>query len=112
MRIRPSVATGVLFAGVLHAASGRKALYLASHTCGIVGWPAEKARTLIGQLMAFAVESRFVYAHKWRCGDVLIWDNLATMHRATPFDDRTFKRDMRRTTCRERALSSGVSRIA
>jgi alpha-ketoglutarate-dependent 2,4-dichlorophenoxyacetate dioxygenase len=96
----------------VHAASGRTALYLASHACGIVGWPAEEARTLIEQLMAFAVQPRFVYAHQWRRGDVLIWDNLATMHRATPFDDRKFRRDMRRTTCRERALSVGASSIA
>jgi alpha-ketoglutarate-dependent 2,4-dichlorophenoxyacetate dioxygenase len=37
---------------------------------------------------------------------VVIWDNLATMHRATPFDDQRYERDMRRTTCRERALHS------
>ena len=67
---------------------------------------------LIGELMAFATQPRFVFAHKWRVGDVLIWDNLATMHRATPFDDRAFKRDMRRTTCRERAVNVGASRIA
>jgi alpha-ketoglutarate-dependent 2,4-dichlorophenoxyacetate dioxygenase len=95
----------------VHAPSGRKALYLASHACGIVGWPREKARALIDDLMEFAVEPRFVHAHKWRRGDILIWDNLATMHRATPFDDRTFKRDMRRTTCRERAIARGESRI-
>ena len=37
-------------------------------------------------------------------GEVLVWDNLATMHRATAFDDQKYVRDMRRTTCRERAL--------
>ena len=41
-----------------------------------------------------------------------MWDNLATMHRATPFDDRSFKRDVRRTTCRERSAVDGRSRIA
>lgn len=96
----------------VHAPSDRKALYLASHAMGIVGWPQEKARALIQELMAFATEPRFVYAHEWRRGDVLIWDNLATMHRATAFDDRKFKRDMRRTTCREKALAAGRSRIA
>ncbi|MFN3889496.1 MAG: TauD/TfdA dioxygenase family protein [Beijerinckiaceae bacterium] len=89
----------------LHKPSNRKTLYLASHVCGVVGWPVETARALVQDLMAFATQPRFVYAHKWRLGDVLIWDNLATMHRATEFDDRTYKRDMRRTTCRERALS-------
>lgn len=89
----------------VHEPSGRKALYLASHACGIVGWPQEKARALIDELMTFATQKRFVYAHTWRLGDILIWDNLATMHRATAFDDRKYKRDMRRTTCRERALA-------
>lgn len=87
----------------VHEPSGRTALYLASHACGIVGWPAPEARALLDELMAFATQERFVYAHTWRLGDVLIWDNLATMHRATAFDDRKYKRDMRRTTCRERA---------
>ena len=95
----------------VHAPSGRKALYLASHASDIVGWPREKARALIAELMDFAVQPRFVYAHKWRRGDLLIWDNLATMHRATAFDDRHFVRDMRRTTCRERSMESGDSRI-
>lgn len=96
----------------LHAGSGRKALYLASHAAGIVGWPVDKARKLIGELMAHATQPQFVYAHSWRRGDVVVWDNLATMHRATPFDDRAHKRDMRRTTCRERAITDGVSTIA
>ena len=88
----------------LHAPSNRKALYLASHAQNIVGWPEEKGRALIDELIAFATQPRFVYAHQWRLGDILIWDNLATMHRATPFDDRTYRRDMRRTTCREREI--------
>jgi alpha-ketoglutarate-dependent 2,4-dichlorophenoxyacetate dioxygenase len=96
----------------VHAPSGRKALYLASHACGIVGWPQDKARALIDELMAFATQPRFVYAHKWQPYDVLIWDNLATMHRATPFDDRAFIRDMRRTTCREKQIMRGDSTIA
>lgn len=89
----------------VHGPSKRKALYLASHACAIVGWSDDDARALLEDLMAFATQPRFIYAHKWRLGDVLIWDNLATMHRATEFDDRTFRRDMRRTTCRESAVT-------
>jgi alpha-ketoglutarate-dependent 2,4-dichlorophenoxyacetate dioxygenase len=96
----------------IHETSGRKALYLASHASDIVGMPRDAARALIKELMDFAVQPQFVYAHKWRQGDVLIWDNLATMHRATPFDDRTFVRDMRRTTCRERTVETADSLIA
>ena len=96
----------------MHEPSRRKALYLASHASDIVGMARDAARALIKELMDFAVQPQFVYAHKWRQGDVLIWDNLATMHRATPFDDRTFVRDMRRTTCRERAVETAESLIA
>lgn len=95
----------------VHAPSGRTSLYIASHSCGIVGWPKDKAMALINELMAFATQDRFVYAHKWKLGDVLIWDNLATLHRATEFEDTKFPRDVRRTTCRERSLVNGKVRI-
>lgn len=86
---------------LVHMRGGRNALYTASHILRIVGWPEDESRALIDELMAFATQPRFVYAHRWSVGDVLIWDNLATMHRATPFDDRNEVRDVRRTTCRE-----------
>jgi len=89
----------------VHPGSGRKALYLASHIRCLEGMSAEDSRALIKELMSFATRPEFVYAHKWRRGDVLIWDNLCTMHRATPFDDQAYPRDMRRTTCRERAVA-------
>jgi alpha-ketoglutarate-dependent 2,4-dichlorophenoxyacetate dioxygenase len=87
----------------VHPGSGRKTLYLASHIAGIEGMPDEEGRALVGELAAFATQPRFVHAHKWRVGDVVIWDNLATMHRARPFDDLAQVRDVRRTTCREAA---------
>lgn len=63
--------------------------------------PIDEGRALINELTLFATPPRFVYAHKWRVGDVLMWDNLCTMHRATAFDDTSVRRDVRRTTCRE-----------
>jgi len=78
------------------------ALQLASYSVSMVGWPSEKANALIEELMAFATRPRFVSAHQWRLGDVLIWANVATLHRATPFDDRLFQGDTQRTTCRAR----------
>ena len=86
---------------LVHERGGRKALYIASHASHIIGWPEDESRALLKELMDFATQPRFVYAHQWRVGDVLIWDNLATMHRARPFDDRNQVRDVRRTTCRE-----------
>jgi alpha-ketoglutarate-dependent 2,4-dichlorophenoxyacetate dioxygenase len=87
----------------IHPGSGRKVLYLASHISGIVGWPDDETKDLLAELRAIATQPHYVFAHEWSVGDVLIWDNLATMHRATPFDDQRYIRDMRRTTCRERA---------
>jgi len=89
----------------VHPTSGRTALYLASHASHIVGWPVEDGRELLDELMTFATRPEFVIRHAWRVGDVVIWDNLATMHRATQFDDTNHRRDMRRTTCRERDVS-------
>jgi len=96
----------------VHEPSGRKTLYIASHACGIVGWEQDKALALINELMAFATQPRFVFAHQWKVGDVLIWDNMCTMHRATPFDDTKFRRDVRRTTCRERVIENETMSIA
>lgn len=84
-----------------HPGSGRKALYIAMHASHIVGWPEDEGRALLDELIAFSTQPQFVYAHKWRVGDLVIWDNRCTMHRATPFDDLGLVRDMRRTTVRE-----------
>lgn len=81
-----------------HAGSGRKALYIASHASHIVGMPVEEGRTLLDGLVAFATQPRFIYAHKWRVGDLVIWDNRCTLHRATPYESQTYRRDLRRTT--------------
>jgi len=86
----------------VHPGSQRKALYLASHISRIAGYRADETRALLDELTAFATQPQFVYAHQWRVGDVVMWDNLATMHRATPFDDQRYRRDVRRTTVREK----------
>lgn len=95
----------------VHQPSGRKSLYLASHACGIVGWEQKKALAFIKELTDFATQSQFVFSHQWTVGDVLIWDNMCTMHRATPFDDTMYRRDVRRTTCRERTAQTGSLHI-
>jgi alpha-ketoglutarate-dependent 2,4-dichlorophenoxyacetate dioxygenase len=88
----------------VHPGSKRNVLYLASHISGIAGWSKDESRALLEELMAFATQPQFVYAHNWEIGDVVMWDNLATMHRATPFDDQRYRRDVRRTTVREGAI--------
>src|SRR5438876_1011948 len=65
----------------VHPSTGRKSLFLASHAGTIVGWPVPEARLLLRDLIAHATQKEFVYAHEWRVGDLVIWDNRRTMHR-------------------------------
>jgi alpha-ketoglutarate-dependent 2,4-dichlorophenoxyacetate dioxygenase len=81
--------------------SGRSALYVGNHMTHIVGWPREEGERFIETLNAFASQAQFMYTHKWRAGDLVIWDNRCTMHRATGYDVFAHKRDLRRTTINE-----------
>jgi len=81
-----------------HPRTGRPALYLAAHASHVEGMDVAEGRALLAELTDFATQDRFRYAHQWKLGDLLVWDNLCTMHRATPFDDTRYPRDMRRTT--------------
>ena len=78
--------------------SGRKSLYLASHAGRIFGMPETEGRALIDQLVAHATQRQFIYTHRWRVHDLVIWDDRCTMHRGTEFDDLRWKRDMQRAT--------------
>jgi alpha-ketoglutarate-dependent 2,4-dichlorophenoxyacetate dioxygenase len=78
--------------------TGRRSLYLASHASRIVGWPVPEGRLLLGELTEHATQRQFVYRHAWRPGDLVIWDNRCTMHRATRFDDAHQRRELRRVT--------------
>jgi alpha-ketoglutarate-dependent 2,4-dichlorophenoxyacetate dioxygenase len=80
-----------------HPVTGRKSLYLASHAGAIVGWTVPEARAFLRDLIEHATQREFVYSHKWRVGDLVMWDNRQTMHRARPFPPDE-PRDMRRTT--------------
>ena len=88
-----------------HPGSGRKVLYLASHASQVLGMPLEEGRALLRDLIELATQPQFVCRHKWRVGDLLVWDNQQTMHRGTPFDDTKYPRDMRRTTVIEEAAA-------
>jgi len=77
---------------------GRKSLYLASHAASIIDWPLPEARLLLRDLTEHATQPQFVYRHSWRVGDLVIWDNRATMHRGMPFDDTKYRRELRRVT--------------
>jgi alpha-ketoglutarate-dependent 2,4-dichlorophenoxyacetate dioxygenase len=89
-----------------HPGSGRKTLYLASHAGAIRGMALPEARLLLLDLMEHATQRAFVYTHRWRLHDLVIWDDRCTMHRAREYD-AAVPRDMHRTT-----VSDGVSTLA
>jgi alpha-ketoglutarate-dependent 2,4-dichlorophenoxyacetate dioxygenase len=80
-----------------HPVTGRKSLYLSSHAGAILGMPMPEARMLLNDLKEHATQPRFVYVHKWRLHDLVMWDNRQTMHRVRRYDESQ-PRDMRRTT--------------
>jgi len=76
----------------------RRAVYVASHANRVMEWPVADGRLLIWELVNGATQPHLVYSHEWQPGDLVIWDNLATMHRGTPFDDVKYHRELRRVT--------------
>jgi alpha-ketoglutarate-dependent 2,4-dichlorophenoxyacetate dioxygenase len=78
--------------------TGRKSLYLASHIGRIYGLSEAESDRLLEELMAHATQRQFVYSHRWRPNDLVMWDNRCTMHRGMDYDDLRFVRDMRRVT--------------
>jgi alpha-ketoglutarate-dependent 2,4-dichlorophenoxyacetate dioxygenase len=88
--------------------SKRRSLYVASHASRIIDWPVPEGRLLLRDLIEHATRPEFVYRHQWRGGDLVIWDNRATMHRARPFDDAKYRRELRRVTTLDVEQPSGV----
>ena len=85
--------------------TGRKNLYVASHARYIVGMGDKEARVLIDDMLAHATQPQFTHMHRWRVGDLVMWDNRCTLHRGLPFDDLRFRRDMQRATVSDVANS-------
>ena len=78
--------------------TGRKSLMIGAHAKFIVGWNADESQTMLDDLLDRATAPNEIYVHKWRTGDTIVWDNRATLHRATPFDVTKHRRLMQRTT--------------
>jgi len=83
---------------VRRLADGRRGLYLGSHASHVVGLPLDEGRALLDELLAHATDPAHVYRHRWRPGDLLIWDNRVTLHRRLPYRRDRDRRVMRRTT--------------
>lgn len=77
--------------------NGRKAFYVGSHACEIVGMPTAEARALLRELREAATR-QLVYTHRWRVGDLVMWDNRCMLHRGRPWDESRYRRVMHRTT--------------
>lgn len=98
-----TLALKALYPAVVHkivgiSASGRKCLIIGSHADYIIGMDEAEGRALLDSLVDFASQPQFIYRHEWQQGDLLIWDNRCTLHRARPFDYFGVKRDLRRST--------------
>ncbi|HWB52261.1 MAG TPA: TauD/TfdA family dioxygenase [Stellaceae bacterium] len=80
-----------------HPDTGEKALYLGHHALRIAGLPEDEGAALLDALLRHATQPRFTYAHRWRPGDLLIWDNRCTLHRAVANYEMTrYRRVMHR----------------
>ena len=80
-----------------HPADGRKAIWVSTGTVKeIVGMPNPDGLALIDELVDFVTQDQFVFRHKWRVGDVLMWDNRCTLHTGTLYDDTRYIREMHR----------------
>ncbi|WP_324741681.1 TauD/TfdA family dioxygenase [Tsuneonella sp. CC-YZS046] len=77
----------------VHKPTGRKALCLASHIATFEGWNYLATQDFVERLTYLATQSGSVYKHRWQAGDLLLWDNRCTMHRARPYDP-SYARDM------------------
>ena len=78
--------------------TGRKSLLIGSHAKRIIGWPENRSRILLDELLDKTTQPDNCYHHEWKTGDVVIWDNRSVLHRATPFDAGRYRRIMQRTT--------------
>jgi alpha-ketoglutarate-dependent 2,4-dichlorophenoxyacetate dioxygenase len=88
--------------------SGRDSLYIAAHIGRVHGMDDEAALALVEELIRHATQRQFVYTHRWRVGDLVMWDNRCTMHRGTDYEDTRWRRDLQRATTSDRIDAFGV----
>lgn len=83
-----------------HPRSGRKCIYISDGTSvGVVGMPEDEGKQLIRELIDFCTQPAFVYRHKWQVGDLVIWDNCSSLHKANSKDySLPYRRRMHRVT--------------
>lgn len=83
-----------------HPGNGRKSLYIGMHASFIEEMGEVEGRSELFRLLEFATQDRFVYAHKWRVGDLVVWDNPSLVHKSAPYDKYKERRYLQRTVVR------------
>ena len=84
-----------------HPDTGSKALYLGNHASHIRGMPETEGASLLAELLEHATQRQFVYAHRWRKGDLVMWDNRCLLHRAVAnYEMGKYRRVMHRSVVR------------
>jgi len=96
----------------VHPGSRRKTLYLASHAMMIHGMEIPEGRILLRDLMEHATQTAFVYTHRWTPGDMVLWDNRCTMHRACEYDAGAVRELHRTTVMEESSTLAAAARAA
>ena len=78
--------------------TGKKALLVGSYATHIIGLPLEEGKVLLKELLDWSTQPQFVYSHKWRANDLVVYDNRCCLHRARPWDGSKYARILHRTT--------------
>ena len=94
-KARPPVAHPIIR---IHPETGRACVFLGDHAWYVEGMPLEEGRQLIEELNARVIDPERVYTHRWRPGDLVVWDNRCMLHKAEPYDVAAEARVMRRCT--------------
>ena len=85
----------------IHPITGRRSIYVnEGQTARILSLPEDEARELLEELCTHCTRPEFVYRHRWRIGDLLMWDNIPTQHLAICDYTLPQRRYMHRTTLR------------
>ena len=82
----------------IHPYTKRPAFYAGSHCSHIIGWDLEESRKLIKEINDWILESGVIAEHKWKTGELVLWDNRRVLHKGTGYDESKYRRIMHRTT--------------
>ena len=90
-----------------HPETHRKALFLGRRPFSYIpGLSVKDSEALLDEIWAHTVNPEFTWTQEWQVGDMIVWDNRCTMHRATPFNEMNVRRVLHRTT-----VSDGVNTV-